>query len=57
MFGSDRIIWPELIEKSIAIINETDFLNHEQKADNNAARFLGWKQQNKLIYKPTEVSE
>ncbi|WP_349351444.1 MULTISPECIES: amidohydrolase family protein [unclassified Flagellimonas] len=43
MFGSDMIIWPELIEESIAIINNADFLTYEQKADifyNNAARFL-----------------
>lgn len=43
MFGSDMIIWPELIEESIAIINDADFLTYEQKADifyNNAARFL-----------------
>lgn len=43
MFGSDAFIWPELMEKSIAIINEADFLTYEQKADifyNNATRFL-----------------
>ncbi|MGS2727150.1 amidohydrolase family protein [Psychroserpens sp. BH13MA-6] len=43
MFGSDTFIWPELLEKSIEIINNADFLTKEQKADifyNNAARFL-----------------
>lgn len=43
MFGSDTFLWPELLGKSIDIINEADFLTLEQKADifyNNAARFL-----------------
>ncbi|MCL6274507.1 amidohydrolase family protein [Muricauda sp. 2012CJ35-5] len=43
MFGSDMIIWPELIAHSVDIINETPFLSYEQKADifyNNASRFL-----------------
>ncbi|PPK88488.1 hypothetical protein CLV84_1456 [Neolewinella xylanilytica] len=43
MFGSDAFLWPELIEASIAIVNEADILTAEQKADifyNNAARFL-----------------
>lgn len=43
MFGSDMIIWPELIEHSVNIINEAPFLSYEQKADifyNNASRFL-----------------
>lgn len=43
MFGSDAMIWPELIGKSIDIINAADFLTYEEKADifyNNAARFL-----------------
>lgn len=43
MFGSDMIIWPELIEHSIDIINEAPFLSYEQKADifyNNASQFL-----------------
>ncbi len=43
MFGSDAFIWPELIEESIAIINDADFLSLEQKTDifyNNAKRFL-----------------
>ena len=43
MFGSDQMIWPGLIEPSIAIIEEAPFLSEEQKRDilyNNAARFL-----------------
>ena len=37
------MVWPELIEISIAIIEEAPFLNETQKRDilyNNAARFL-----------------
>ena len=43
MFGSDQMWWPELIEISIAIIEEAPFLSKQQKRDilyNNAARFL-----------------
>ncbi|MEM9390877.1 MAG: amidohydrolase family protein [Bacteroidota bacterium] len=43
MFGSDQMIWPQLIEVGIKTINEAPFLSLEQKADifyNNAARFL-----------------
>jgi hypothetical protein len=43
MFGSDQMIWPELIEVAIKRIEEADFLTTEQKRDifyNNAARFL-----------------
>ena len=43
MFGSDHMVWPELIEASIAIIEEVPFLSQQQKRDilyNNAARFL-----------------
>lgn len=43
MFGSDQMIWPEIIERSIAVIEEAPFLTEEQKRDifyNNAARFL-----------------
>lgn len=41
--GSDQMVWPELIERSIAISEEAPFLNEQQKRDiryNNAARFL-----------------
>jgi uncharacterized protein len=43
MFGSDQMIWPGVIEPSVAIINEAPFLDAQQKRDilyNNAARFL-----------------
>ena len=43
MFGSDQMVWPELIERSIAVIEEAPFLSAEQKRDilyDNAARFL-----------------
>jgi len=43
MFGSDQMVWPGVIERSIAVIEEASFLSDEQKRDilyNNAARFL-----------------
>lgn len=43
MFGSDQMVWPETIERSIKVIEEAPFLSREQKRDilyNNAARFL-----------------
>jgi predicted TIM-barrel fold metal-dependent hydrolase len=43
MFGSDAMVFPDLIDKSIELIEEADFLTYEQKRDifyNNAARFL-----------------
>ena len=43
MFGSDQMVWPGVIERSIAVINEAPFLTAAQKRDilyNNAARFL-----------------
>jgi predicted TIM-barrel fold metal-dependent hydrolase len=43
MFGSDQMVWPETIGRSIAVINEAPFLSEDQKRDilfNNAARFL-----------------
>jgi predicted TIM-barrel fold metal-dependent hydrolase len=43
MFGSDQMVWPGVIERSIRIIEEAPFLNQQQKRDilyNNAARFL-----------------
>jgi uncharacterized protein len=44
MFGSDQMVWPGVIERSIAVIQDAPFLSAEQKRDilyNNAARFLG----------------
>ena len=43
LFGSDQMVWPEAIERSVAVINEAPFLSEAQKRDilyNNAARFL-----------------
>jgi len=43
MFGSDQMVWPGLIERSIQVIEEAPFLSDTQKRDilyNNAARFL-----------------
>ncbi len=43
MFGSDHMVWPETIGRSIRVIEEATFLNDAQKRDilyNNAARFL-----------------
>lgn len=43
MFGSDAMVWPGVIERTIKVIEEAPFLNEEQKRDilyNNAARFL-----------------
>jgi hypothetical protein len=43
MFGSDHMVWPETIERSIAVIRDAPFLTEAQKEDilyNNAARFL-----------------
>ena len=43
MFGSDQMVWPGLIERSIESIESAPFLNTAQKRDilyNNAARFL-----------------
>ena len=43
MFGSDQMIWPEVIDVAVDAIQSADFLTPEQKTDifyNNAARFL-----------------
>ncbi len=43
MFGSDQMVWPGVIERSIVVIEEAPFLSDELKRDifyNNAARFL-----------------
>ena len=43
MFGSDQMIWPEVIGENIEMIEAADFLTEEQKRDilyNNAGRFL-----------------
>lgn len=43
MFGSDQMVWPGLIGRSVKVIEEAPFLSEAQKRDilyNNAARFL-----------------
>ena len=43
MYGSDQMIWPEVIGETVEAIENADFLSDEQKRDilyNNAARFL-----------------
>ena len=43
LFGTDQGVWPELIERSIEVIDQAPFLTAPQKRDilyNNAARFL-----------------
>ena len=43
MFGSDQMVWPGLIGRSIKVIEQAPFLTAQQKRDilyNNAARFL-----------------
>lgn len=43
MFGSDQMVWPEVISRAIDAIEEAPFLSEEQRRDifyNNAARFL-----------------
>jgi predicted TIM-barrel fold metal-dependent hydrolase len=43
MFGSDQMVWPGVIERSIAVIEEARFLSEAAKRDilyHNAARFL-----------------
>lgn len=43
MYGSDQMIWPEVIGENIEAIEAAEFLTEEQKRDilyNNAARFL-----------------
>jgi uncharacterized protein len=43
MFGSDQMVWPGVIERSIKVIQDAPFLTEQQKRDvlyNNAARFM-----------------
>lgn len=43
MYGSDQMVWPELLDIGIDIIEKADYLTQKQKRDilyNNAARFL-----------------
>ena len=43
MYGSDQMVWPQLISIGIETVNNADFLTFEQKQNifyNNAAKFL-----------------
>ncbi|AYL99300.1 amidohydrolase [Mucilaginibacter celer] len=43
MYGTDMLIWPKLVETSLSIIENADYLSEEQKRDilfNNAVRFF-----------------
>lgn len=43
MFGTDALVWPEMLDRSIAIIEDADYLTEQQKHDilfGNAVRFL-----------------
>ena len=43
MFGSDQMVWPDVIELAVAAVESADYLTAEQKDDifyNNAVRFL-----------------
>jgi uncharacterized protein len=43
LFGTDQMVWPGVIERSIAVVEEAPFLNEAQKRAilyDNAARFL-----------------
>ena len=43
LFGTDQMMWPEVIEMAIETIETADFLTEDEKRDifyNNAARFL-----------------
>jgi len=44
MFGSDQMVWPQVISVGIESVNNADFLTLDQKEDifyDNAAKFLG----------------
>lgn len=43
MYGTDLLVWPRLIEVSIGVIENANYLSPEQKRDilfNNAVRFF-----------------
>jgi predicted TIM-barrel fold metal-dependent hydrolase len=43
LFGSDQMIWPDVIEMALESIDSATFLTAEQRRDilfNNAARYL-----------------
>lgn len=43
MYGTDLLIWPKLIETSLSLVENADYLSYDQKRDilfNNAVRFF-----------------
>lgn len=45
LYGTDLLLWPELLETSIGVIENANYLSAEQKRDiffNNAVRFFNW---------------
>ena len=43
LFGSDQMVWPQMIDLAVAAVESADYLTADQKNDifyNNAARFL-----------------
>lgn len=43
MYGTDMLIWPKLVETSLSVIENADYLSYDQKRDilfNNAVRFF-----------------
>ena len=43
MYGTDLLVWPKLLEISIGVIENANYLSFEQKRDilfNNAVRFF-----------------
>lgn len=54
MYGTDQMIWPDVITVGIETVNNADFLTYEQKEDiffDNAADFLGLKESEIKILK------
>jgi predicted TIM-barrel fold metal-dependent hydrolase len=45
LYGTDLMMWPELLETSIGVIENANYLSEDQKRDiffNNAIRFFNW---------------
>ncbi len=45
LYGTDLMIWPDLLETSIGLIENADYLSEDQKRDifyHNAIRFFNW---------------
>ena len=45
LYGTDLMVWPDLFETSVGVIQNANYLSYEQKRDiffNNAIRFFNW---------------